>query len=185
MNKLLVEQILSNKYNAAILDRLHRLKLNDAWLVAGCLFQTAWNAIQKSPPESKIKDYDIFYFDPVDLSQSGEGVHQEKADELFEDLGVNIEVKNQARVHLWYRDYFGFDYPKLESVKDGIDKFLILETCIGIKSKVDGLCLYAPHGIEGIYAGTLTPNPLTNHRTLFEQKANSYKMRWPWLQVND
>ena len=35
---------LKNACNTAILERLPALGLPDAWLVAGCLFQTVWNA---------------------------------------------------------------------------------------------------------------------------------------------
>lgn len=37
-------------------------------------------------------------------------------------LGVPIEVKNQARVHLRYEQHFGFPSPSLKNAKDGIDR---------------------------------------------------------------
>jgi hypothetical protein len=42
---------------------------------------------------------------------------------------------------------------------------------------------FAPYGLEGVYAGTLTPNPLTPYSDLFSQKVANYKRRWEWLQV--
>jgi hypothetical protein len=36
---------LRNPINAAIADDLFRLALPDAWIVAGCLVQTAWNLL--------------------------------------------------------------------------------------------------------------------------------------------
>jgi hypothetical protein len=42
--------------------------------------------------------------------------------------------------------------------------------------------VYAPNGFELLYAGVLSMNPLTPHRTLYEQKAASYQQRWPWLR---
>ena len=38
-----VSEALQNPHNAALLERLPFLGLPDAWLVAGCLFQTVWN----------------------------------------------------------------------------------------------------------------------------------------------
>lgn len=93
--------ILSNRYNRAILDEWHALALADGWLVAGCLFQTAWNVQTGRAPEAGIRDYDIFYFDPRDLSAAGEQAVQQRVDSVLGTLGVPIEVKNQARVHLW------------------------------------------------------------------------------------
>ena len=37
--------ITKNPNNVVLLERLAQLGLNDAWLVSGCLFQTAWNVM--------------------------------------------------------------------------------------------------------------------------------------------
>ena len=76
----------SNPANAAILARWDQLELPNAWLVAGCLFQTVWNIRSGKPPGSGIKDYDLFYFDPNDLSASGEERRQAKANTVLADL---------------------------------------------------------------------------------------------------
>jgi len=47
-------------------------------------------------------------------------------------LGVNVEVRNQARVHLWYQGKFGGAYSPLLKVTDGIDRYLIRSTCLGV-----------------------------------------------------
>ncbi len=54
---------LRNPANDAILDELLRLELHDAWLVSGCLVQTAWNVLTGRPVDYGINDYDVFYFD--------------------------------------------------------------------------------------------------------------------------
>ncbi len=168
-----------NTTNSAILSRWRLLDLPNPWLVAGCLFQTVWNIQAQRSPGGGIKDYDIFYFDSSDLSEAAESHVQSRVDSLLADLGVVVEVANQARVHLWYPDHFGQPYPKLTSVEDGIGRFLIRETCVAIRPDEQ----YAPYGLAGVYAGTLTPNPLTPYPTLFRQKAASYCQRWEWLKV--
>ena len=55
---------LRNPVNAAISDELFRLALPDAWIVSGCLVQTAWNALTNRALDYGINDYDVFYFDP-------------------------------------------------------------------------------------------------------------------------
>ena len=126
---------------------------------------------------SGIKDYDLFYFDGADLSEAGERRAQARADAALGDLGVTVEVANQARVHLWYPGHFGRPYPPLGSSQDGIRRFLVLETCVGVRPGE----VHAPYGLDGIHAGTLTPNPLTPYPELFEAKAASYRARWPHL----
>src|SRR5262245_8249667 len=110
--------VTSNAVNRAILSRWDLLDLPDSWLVAGCLFQTVWNVQAGLRPESGIKDYDIFYFDPSDLSETAEAEAQTLADAVLNDLGVTVEVANQARVHLWYPEHFGYPYPALASAQE-------------------------------------------------------------------
>ena len=181
MEPAFLADVLRNRNNALILERWDALCLPDGWLVAGCLFQTVWNCIAGRAPDSGIKDYDIFYFDSSDLSAEAEMVAQRKAEQLFGDLNVTIELCNQARVHQWYESHFGYPYPKLGSAKDGIDRFLIPATCVGINPRE----VYAPNGFDLLYEGVLSMNPLTPHRALYEQKAASYQQRWPWLRRVD
>jgi uncharacterized protein len=166
-----------NRHNATILSRWTSLALPNAWLVAGCVFQTVWNLQSGQPAEAGIKDYDIFYFDPTDLSLEREQRAQARAEALYHDLGIAIEVANQARVHLWYPQHFGRPYPPLRSVEEGIGRFLMLEACVGVRP---GQC-HAPFGTDGLLAGTLTPNPATPFPELYAAKAESYRARWPWL----
>lgn len=154
--------MLANTNNRIILERWDTLALADGWLVAGCLFQTVWNLQAGRAPEQNIKDYDLFYFDKDDLSEQGERAVQARVDAVLADLGVKIEVANQARVHTWYEAYFGHPYPALRSACDGIDRFLIPATCVGIRPDA----VYAPNGLD-----------------LFQQKAASYRARWPSLSM--
>ena len=171
--------ILRNRNNRAILDRWSMLALPDGWLVAGCLFQTVWNLQAGRSPVADIRDYDLFYFDPGDTSEEGESGVQERIDEVLSDLGVTIEASNQARVHVWYESYFGQPYGELRSACEGIDRFLILATRVGVRPGE----MYAPSGLALLYDGILSMNPLVPHRALFEGKARSYRERWPWLQI--
>jgi hypothetical protein len=180
-----IHDVLSNRFNKAILDRWTRLALPDGWLVAGCLFQTVWNLRSGAAAEARIKDYDLFYFDGADLSEDAEQRVQARIDDVLGDLGIVAEAKNQARVHLWYPEHFGHAYPQLHSSKEGIDRFLIPATCVGLRPSEGGWELHAPHGLPLLYEGVLAPNPLTDHRALFEVKARSYRDRWPWLKVSN
>jgi hypothetical protein len=178
-----IADVLENPQVAAILERWDALGLVDGWLVAGCLFQTVWNLAAGAAPQARIKDYDLFYFDGADTSEAGEHAVQQRVERVLGDLGVTVEAKNQARVHLWYEEHFGYPYPQLRSARDGIDRFLVPATCVGLRPTADGWDLYAPYGLELLYAGVLTPNPLVDHRPLFRAKAQSYRERWPWLRV--
>jgi hypothetical protein len=179
MQNRFVADVRRNRHNRAILERWHRLELPDGWLVAGCLFQTVWNRQAGRAAESDIKDYDLFYFDPGDLGAEAERHVQTRMNDVLGDLGVTIEASNQARVHVWYESHFGRPYEPLLSAREGIDRFLVPATCVGVRPDE----VYAPNGLALLYAGVLTMNPLVPHPELFAEKAASYRARWPWLRI--
>ncbi len=180
-----VDEALRNNNNRLILQRLPALRLPDAWLVAGCLFQTVWNLQAGRDATAGIKDYDLFYFDGADLTEQAEAAIGQRVDACFRDLGVTIEAKNQARVHTWYRDWFGFSYPELANSRDGIDRFLVPGTCVGLQPAAAATAphLYAPYGLDELYAACCGRTPLIDHRELFRKKADSYRDRWDWLRI--
>jgi len=176
-----IAQAMENPVNAALIERLPRLGLPQCFLTAGCLFQAVWNRRAGRPPETSVKDYDVFYFDDRDLSWEAEDAVIREATALFADLGAPVEVKNQARVHLWYPKRFGGAYPQLRSAADGIDRYLVQCTCIGIEVATGRL--YAPNGLEDMAEGILRPNPLNPSPELFRAKSEGYRARWPWLTI--
>ncbi|MBK6294249.1 MAG: nucleotidyltransferase family protein [Rhodoferax sp.] len=178
-----ISDVQRNRANRALLERLHELSLPDAWLVAGCLFQTVWNLRSGQAADAGIRDYDVFYFDADDLSEQSEALINQRAAALFADLAVPIEVKNQARVHLWYEDYFGRPYSALRHSREGIDRFLVASTAVGLQPQAADHrpAVYAPYGLDQLYRGVLTPNPTIDHGPLFERKCRDYQARWPWL----
>ncbi|OYQ36440.1 hypothetical protein CHU95_04205 [Niveispirillum lacus] len=168
---------LTNPINAAILDRLPALGLEQAYLVAGCLYQAVWNARDGRAPGWGVKDYDLFYYDP-DTRWEAEDAVIRRATGLFADLGVEVEVRNQARVHLWYPQRFGKVIAPLNSSRDSIAGFLVRCTCVGLSAAGE---VVAPYGLEELAAGTLSPNLRTNNPAQYRIKIDSYRARWPWL----
>lgn len=113
--------------NEVLLEVLHRtagLELPDWYLTAGCLFQTVWNVATDRDPTFGIKDYDVFYFDDQDLSWEAEDAVTKAADEVFAGLLAEVEVRNEARVHLWYEQKFGVVCPPHLSTTSGCDQRL-------------------------------------------------------------
>lgn len=183
LDDALSSHFFQNPHNLAILERLPSLGLNDAWLVAGCLFQTIWNLRSDRPPTEGIRDYDIFYFDD-DLSFEAEDAAIKRAGAAFVDLPLRVDLKNQARVHLWYGERFGPGYPRLRCSRDGVDRFLVACTRVAMRRDADGAFrFYAPEGLDDLFDGILRPNPLNLRPELFAAKAESYRARWPFLVI--
>jgi hypothetical protein len=104
-----------------VLSRAASLRLPGWYLTAGCLFQTVWNVVTGRSPGDGIKDYDLFYFNAADLSWEAEGLVIQSANEAFGDIPVEVEIRNEARVHLWYEGKFGTPCPPYTSTEDAID----------------------------------------------------------------
>ncbi len=175
--------VLRNPVNSAIADELLRLALPDAWIVSGCLVQTVWNALTGRAVDYGIKDYDVFYFDP-DTSWQAEDAVIAQLQNRLSSLGVAIEARNQARVHLWYPQKHGLPYPALRSSSQGIDRFLTRNTQIGIRRAPEGFDVYAPHGFDDIAAMIVRPNPGPNFSAAnYASKTARWKALWPELNV--
>jgi hypothetical protein len=174
---------LRNPVNKAIADELFRLALPDAWIVSGCLMQTVWNVLTARAVDHGIADYDIFYFDP-DTSWAAEDAVIHRLQNSFAALGLTIEARNQARVHLWYAEKHGLPYPPLHSSRQGIDRFLMKNTQVGLRRAGDGYEVYAPNRFDDIANMIVRPNPGPNFSAAnYETKAARWKKLWPELTV--
>jgi hypothetical protein len=176
---------LRNPVNEIIADELFRLALPDAWVVSGCLVQTVWNVLTKRAADYGIADYDVFYFDPDTSWQAEDAVIRQVQKQLAKP-GVMIEVRNQARVHLWYPQKHGLPYPALQSSTQGIDRFLTKNTQVGIRRTQGGFDVYAPNGFDDIAAMIVRPNPGPNFSAAnYAAKAKRWKSLWPEITVLD
>ena len=176
----IIDIALENPGNAALLAILKDLDLPQGMLVAGCLFQALWNRRSGRPPDWGVKDYDVAYFDE-DLSWEAEDRVIQRVREACGELADKVEVRNQARVHLWYEARFGAPYAPLRKVTDGIDRYLVCSTCVGLDVRSE--TLYSTHGLDDLRAGVLRSNPLNHQPAMFLRKARSYQERWNWLTI--
>jgi uncharacterized protein len=104
--------------------------------------------------------------------------------DAFAKLAVKIEVRNQARVHLWYTEKHGLPYPPLLASTDGIDRFLTKNTRIGIRRTRDGYDVYAPDGFDDVADMIVRPNPGANFSAAnYAAKAARWKRLWPEITV--
>jgi hypothetical protein len=171
-----------NEVLLAVLERTASLRLPGWYVTAGCLFQTVWNVVTGRPPAAGIRDYDVFYFDDSDLSWEAEDRVIRAA--AFADLPAEVEVRNEARVHLWYEQKFGVPCPPYTSAEAAIDSFAATTCCLGVRSEPSGRWrVYAPHGLADVFNLVLRPNPVLAPRSVYEAKAARWRTQWPELTV--
>jgi len=181
--QLFLAHIQKNPINGKILQLAPLLGVSDWWLTAGALFQTVWNVLEGQHPQAGIRDYDLFYFDE-DTSYEAESAVILRAGELFQDLGVEVEVRNEARVHLWYEEHFGVPAIPFTSTTDAINHFAAKTCCFAVTTdKAGNLTTYAPHGYEDLFARRIVPNPVLAPQDVYETKTKRWSAQWPSLKV--
>jgi uncharacterized protein len=169
---------------AAMLAAMSTFAAPDLWLVSGVLFQTVWNVLDGKPRGHGIQDYDLFYFDE-DVSEEAEDRWIKRAAAHFAFAPREVQLRNQARVHLWYPQKFGIPYPRLRSSCDGIRQFLLPACMVGVRPQPSGDAeLFAPLGVDDIFGRILRPNPLWQGppRREYLAKVARYMRDWPKLK---
>jgi hypothetical protein len=170
-----------------VMRGLRALDLPDWRLVSGCVYQTAWNAITGRAPDYGLKDYDAVYFDP-DTSYEAEDVFIKRAAAAFEPpLDAMVEVRNQARVHLWFEQKFGEPYAPLTRTDEALERFVCPAFAVGVRLEADGsVTVAAPFGLDDLFAMRLRPNPNRPISTeAFARVSASARARWPELTVEE
>lgn len=180
----IIEAALADPVCAAILERAGALGLHSWRLCAGAIYQNVWNALTGRPPGHGVQDYDLAYFD-ADLSYEAEDEVIGRAAALFADLDAEIEVRNQARVHLWFNAKFGADRPAFRSVEDGIDAYAADSHKLGLtRLQTGALDLYAPAGFSDVLALRVSPCADAVDLPGFARKAERWKQVWPELTIS-
>ncbi|MFI6922991.1 nucleotidyltransferase family protein [Nonomuraea spiralis] len=165
-----------------VLGLARGLDLPGWWLAAGAVVQTIWNHVTGRPPGYGLKDYDLIYYDPSDLSWEAEDRAIRAGRETFGDLPV--EIRNEARVHLWYESRFGVPCPPYEGSEDAIDSFPSTTGAVGVRLTPSGAWrIYAPYGVADAFNLVLRPNPRLATREVYEAKAARWSAAWPELTV--
>jgi len=168
-----------------VLRTARSLDLPDWRLFSGALYQTVWNALTEREADYGIKDYDIGYFDP-DTRWDAEDAVIKRAAAAFEPaLARKVEVRNQARVHLWFEDRFGEAYAPLTRTDDALGRFICPAFAIGVRLEDgDAVTVSAPFGLGDLFTMRLRRNPSrVISDEAFTRVTASLKARWPELEI--
>ena len=166
-----------------LLTAIRPLGLPQWRLVAGCLYQTVWNVLTGRARGTGIKDYDLAYFDP-DLSWEAEDAVIRRAAAATLGFAGTVEIRNQARVHLWFEDRFGTAYPPLDCADTALGRYSSVVHAVGVRLEPDGrLDVAAPFGFDDLFAMVIRPNRALDNRVPHEAKAARVKAIWPEVTV--
>ena len=168
-----------------VLEIARDLALPDWMIVSGAIYQPVLNHLTGRPLDIGIKDYDLAYFDASDLSYEAEDAVIQRAAAAFDPpLRDKVEVRNQARVHLWFEDHYGEAFAPLSCSAEALSRFTAPLFAVGARLEPDGrMHLEAPFGLDDLFGLRLRPNP--SHPTRgFEGTAQRAVARWPEVKVD-
>jgi hypothetical protein len=169
-----------------VLSVARHLSLPD-WLVfSGAVYQPVFNHLTGRPLDYGIKDYDLGYFDASDLSYDAEDAIIRRVKTPFDEpLRRMVEVRNQARVHLWFEAKFGEPYAPLSCTAEALERFASATFAVGVRLESDDrLHIEAPFGLADLFALRVVPNP--SRKTVgFDRASADVRRRWPEVGIYD
>jgi hypothetical protein len=95
-----------------------------------------------------------------------------------------VEIRNQARVHLWFEKRFGAPYPPLRHVDDGLVRYASTVHAVSVRLEADGtIDVAAPFGLADVFDMVIRPNPAIDNAPSYAEKAARAKAIWPDVRV--
>lgn len=179
----LIQTVLSNPDLTAVLKSVSELGLPNWYIGAGCIAQTYWNHVHGFPLSENITDIDLVYFDPVDVSYEAEDFIIQRAKDIFHHLAIPVDLKNQARVHLWYGKHFGTPLDPYPSVEAAISSWPTIATAVAITGKDSLYRVYAPYGLDDLFNLIIRPNKVQITPEIYRAKVSRWQRHWPRLTI--
>lgn len=166
-----------------VLRALRATALPDAWLCSGAVVGRLWNHRTGRPARHGLKDIDLIYHDARDPSWAAEDRAIRRLAGLSAVAGVPVEVRNQARVHLWFSARFGIAYPALPDACASLRLYPARCFAVAVRLGPGGVEVAAPFGLAETVAMEVRPNPALPNRAAYAAKAARIAMLWPEARV--
>ena len=185
-NKILISILKKNTELMDMLDYIDSLNIPNFYIAAGSIFQTVWNYFDNKPLNYGIKDIDVIYYNSNDLSVDTDLKYYEIIKKYAESKKYNyeIDVSNEARMHIWKREKLGIDTEQYKSSEDAINKWIATVHAIGITKCKNNIKIYAPYGLNDIFTRTIRPiKHEYNTEEIYTKKANSWNSRFDSITI--
>jgi hypothetical protein len=168
-----------------VLRTVRSLDLSDWLVMSGAVYQRVLNQLTGRLSDYGVRDYDLGYFDASDISYEAEDVVIRRVAAAFDEpLKSTVEVRNQARVHVWFEDHFGEAYTPLSSTGEALERFVSPMFAVGVRLDAgDRLTIEAPFGLADLFALRLRPNPRRPYGR-FDEIAVNVTRRWPEVRID-
>ncbi len=154
------------------------------WLIGGGAVRNAvWDHLHGFTAPTPLADIDVAFFDPTDPSSQRESqVEQALRSEL---PGVPWEARNQAAVHLWFPEKFGYEVEPFNSTAEAIQTWPETATAVALRLDDDELAIVAPLNLDDLLGMVHRRNPARVSIEEYERRLVSKRIaqRWPRVTI--
>lgn len=179
---ILLENILRmNTKLMKILEILESDGIENYYVGAGAINQTVFNYYHGYSIDYGIKDYDIVYYDE-DVSYEKEDIIIKRLESAMNDLNVSVDIKNQARVHLWYYEKYGIKKTPYVCVEDAIASWGATITCVGVRLEEGKFVICAPYGLSDLFGMIIRPVKREFSKEFYDERASRWMKKWQKLK---
>lgn len=154
-------------------------------LGAGILVGRVWNDLTGRPVNHGLKDIDVVLFDPADCSPEREVSLLARLEAAFPGHSAPFDVKNQARVHLWYEEKFGRQIAPFSNLEEAIATWPTSTNALGVFLNRSKISIIAPFGLKDLFAIQVRPNKRLVTEEVYRAKTTRWKQCWPELKITD
>jgi len=179
----LTQILLQSEPMRIVLEKSNEMGFTDYYVGAGCIAQTVWNYQLELDLLHGISDFDVVYYDDSDLSAEAEHAFAHNLRTAVAASNINLDVNNQARVHLWYKDYFGYDITPYHSVEEAINSWPTTATSVGVRLESGKLKVYAPFGLNDMFGLIVRANKAQITEKIYMDKVHKWSAKWPSLKI--
>ncbi|MBV7334261.1 nucleotidyltransferase family protein [Chloroflexi bacterium TSY] len=165
-----------------LLDVVRQCDPPNWYLGAGAVRNIVWDALHGYTKRTPVRDIDVAFFDPDDLTPERDATIQEQLRAI--EPAEPWEATNQAAVHLWYEAHFGHSVAPHRSCEEAISIWPETATSIGVRLLSDGrLKIIAPCGLSDLFEMKLRRNPARVSVEQFRKRVREKRILETWPQV--
>ncbi len=168
----------------ATLSFLNDSDLPNWFICAGFIQQSYFNFRHGYDLHNSINDIDIVFFDPA-RNEKYDKDTEKNIEKILDGSSIKPDVKNQAHVHLWYKQMFGYSIKPYIDIFSAIDTFPTTTTAIGVRGNLENLSIYTTFGLSDLKNLILRPNKLQITKEIYDKKKEKIAKNWPKVKIID
>ncbi len=181
----MIKFIQKNNLIMKVFEALEIIEIGYYYIGAGAIAQTIWNIQTNKDACYGISDVDIVFFNTNNLSKAYEENIKKRLLEILGDFPLWLDVKNQARVHLWYKEKFGYNIQPYTSLESAINSWPTTASSVGVRKQGNKWEVYAPFGIDDLMSMKVIPNNRQITEEIYYKKVEKWLSKWQNLSIYD